>query len=121
MSYHIGLVEEHKHLNQLFTFYLNNEGWKVTAFEKEDEARSSMPERLDLWIVDITLPILDKYSLFCEGKARKIDIPIIFISDHDLILEQIEALHIGGVSCMEKPFLPRDLVTRIRSLQESSM
>ncbi|HJV44319.1 MAG TPA: response regulator [Bacillota bacterium] len=117
MSYHIGLVEKHKNLRDLFTHYFWNEGWVVSIYGNEKEATVTTDKKLDLWIMDILFSGADGQQLVQEMKQHTPNIPVVFISDHDRILEQISKLNLDHVYCLAKPFMPRDLVTLIHKLQ----
>ena len=69
MSYRIYLVEDDSNLNLVLTSYLQNEGWQVSSFLTGQEAKQSINNPPDLWILDIMLPDLDGYHLLQEIKA----------------------------------------------------
>ncbi len=118
MSYRIYLVEDEHNLNQILTSYLQKEGWQVHSFENGETAREAIKEPPHLWILDIMLPHVDGYQLIREIKAHRTDTPVIFISARDAELDRVIGLEMGSDDYLPKPFLPRELVIRVRKLLE---
>lgn len=114
--YTIYLVEDDMNLNQILAYYLKQEGWQVSSFTDGEEARRSIQQKPDMWILDIMLPGMDGYQLLTEIKKDNNDTPIIFISARDADLDRIVGLELGSDDYLAKPFLPRELVIRTRKL-----
>lgn len=118
MNYRIFLVEDEENLNQVLSSYLLQEGWQVRSFIDGQAARSAIPERPQLWILDIMLPGVDGYQLLREIKANSPLLPVIFISARDADIDRIVGLEMGSDDYLPKPFLPRELVIRVRRVLE---
>lgn len=118
MSYKIYLVEDEENLNELLSSYLSKEGWQVQPFLSGEKAMQAIPERPDLWILDIMLPDIDGYRLLQYIKADDPSIPVIYISARDAELDRVLGLEMGSDDYLPKPFLPRELVIRTRKLLE---
>lgn len=116
MSYKIYLVEDDENLNLVLTSYLKKEGWNVTSFLNGEDAEKSMSAPPDLWILDIMLPDIDGYQLIKEIKSATPNIPVIFISARDADIDRVVGLELGSDDYLAKPFLPRELVIRVRNL-----
>lgn len=116
--YRIYVVEDEEHLGGLLDAYLTKEGWQVRTFADGLKARDAIPDRPDLWILDIMLPGVDGYQLLREIKAADPMLPIIFISARDADIDRIVGLELGSDDYLAKPFLPRELVVRTRKLLE---
>ncbi|MBC8587152.1 response regulator transcription factor [Paratissierella segnis] len=116
MSYRIYLVEDDKNLNLVLTTYLEKEGWIITSFLTGKEAQSQILNPPDLWILDIMLPDIDGYQLIREIKYKSPDVPVIFISARDADIDRVVGLELGSDDYLPKPFLPRELVIRVRNL-----
>ena len=71
-------------------------------------------ETPDLFLLDISLPGLDGYSLCRQIKddARRHRIPVIFVSSHDTIEERIKGYDAGGEDFIVKPFEPEELLRK---------
>ncbi len=118
MEYRVFLVEDEDNLNQVLSSYLLQEGWQVRSFFDGLVAQSAIPERPHLWILDIMLPGVDGYRLIREIKADSPQLQGIFISARDADIDKIVGLEMGSDDYMAKPFLPRELVIRVRRILE---
>ncbi len=116
--YRIYLVEDEPNLNEVLATYLRNEGWLVRPFVDGEAARRAIAERPDLWILDIMLPGADGYQLIREIKADSPRLPVVFISARDADMDRIAGLELGSDDYVPKPFLPRELVIRVKRLLE---
>lgn len=118
MSYKVYLVEDDENLNLVLTSYLQKEGWDVSSFLKGEDAKMSIMNPPDLWILDIMLPDIDGYQLIREIKSATPDVPVIFISARDEDIDRVLGLELGSDDYLPKPFLPRELVIRSKNLLE---
>lgn len=116
MSYKIYLVEDDKNLNLVLTSYLENEGWQVFSFLNGEDAKEIITDPPDLWILDIMLPGIDGYELIREIKSKTPHVPVIFISARDADIDRVVGLELGSDDYLSKPFLPRELVIRVKNL-----
>ncbi|MCT4617908.1 MAG: response regulator transcription factor [Marinisporobacter sp.] len=112
----IFLVEDEKNLNDIFVFYLENEGYEVKSFLCGLDAEKCILEEPDLWILDIMLPDMDGYELIKRIKGHNEETPVIFISARDADLDRVVGLQMGSDDYIAKPFLPMELVIRTRNL-----
>lgn len=107
------LVEDEKLLVDLLTTYIIEAGYYVKSFNDGLDAKDSILEKPDLWVLDIMLPGMDGYSLIKEIKSRTPDVPVIFMSARNAELDRVVGLEMGSDDYLAKPFLPRELVLRI--------
>ncbi|WP_405099172.1 response regulator transcription factor [Oceanobacillus sp. FSL H7-0719] len=116
MSYHIGLVEDDKNIQNIVSAYFEKEGYEVTVIGSAEEGwevwKSNPP---DMWILDIMLPGMDGYE-FCKRIRMESEVPIIIISAKDDEIDKILGLELGGDDYLTKPFSPRELVARVKRL-----
>jgi len=117
----IFVVDDEENICQLISQYLQNEGYLVETFSSVEEMslrlESSYP---DMLILDIMLPGQDGLQ-FCRDFRQRSGIPIIFISARRKALDRIIGLEIGGDDYLPKPFSPRELVARVRSVFRRTM
>jgi two-component system response regulator CssR len=116
LTHSIYLVEDEVHLNALLSEYMRGEGWDVKSFTTGLDARRAIAEPPHLWLLDIMLPDIDGYQLFKEIKASSPTVPVIFISARDQGLDRIIGLEMGSEDYIAKPFLPRELIIRVRNV-----
>ncbi|MCK9444416.1 MAG: response regulator transcription factor [Tissierellaceae bacterium] len=116
MDHRIYLVEDDQNLNLVLSSYLQKEGWEVLSFFTGNEAREHISTPPDIWVLDIMLPDMDGYQLIKEIKAKNQNTPVIFISARDAEIDRVLGLELGSDDYLSKPFLPRELVIRIKNL-----
>jgi two-component system, OmpR family, response regulator CssR len=115
-EYSIILVEDEEDLAQVLKAYLDKEGWNVSVYFKGEEAlKKAETSPPHLWILDIMLPGMDGYEMIKEIKKNS-DVPVIFISARDQDLDRIVGLELGSDDYLAKPFMPRELVIRVKKL-----
>ncbi len=116
MTINIYLVEDDKNLNLVLTTYLENEGYIVKSFLSGLEAEKNITPPPDLWVLDIMLPDLDGYQLIKKIKSISPKLPVIFISARDADIDRVLGLELGSDDYLAKPFLPRELVIRVKNV-----
>jgi two-component system response regulator CssR len=118
MAYRVYLVEDEINLNQILTSYLQKEGWEVHSFLTGESIQPFMDIPADLWVLDIMLPDTDGFALLKGIKSKYAQTPVVFISARDAELDRVIGLEMGSDDYLPKPFLPRELVIRVKRLLE---
>ena len=116
MGYQIYLVEDEAKLNEILTSYMKREGWEVVSFLTGAEAAERIDRPPDLWVLDIMLPDIDGIQLLKEIRKNREEIPVIFISARNSDMDKIMGLELGGDDYLAKPFLPRELIIRVKKI-----
>jgi DNA-binding response OmpR family regulator len=103
---------------KLLTRKLQEKGYKVRPEPSGHlalQAAQNIPP--DLILLDINLPEIDGFEVCKELKADKTlcDIPVIFISSYDEILDKVKAFSVGGVDYVTKPFQFEEVHARIKT------
>jgi len=116
-EYKILLVDDEKEIVEIEENILRKEGFsKVFKAHSCEEALNVMHAvKPDLAILDVMLPDGDGYLLFQKFK-RLADIPILFLTAKDQDYEKLIGLSMGADDYLTKPFLPQELVLRIKSI-----
>ncbi len=110
------LVDDEPGLREPLADYLVRQGFAVTQAASAAEARAQIAGRVfDLVLLDIMMPGEDGLSL-CRHLAETRRLPVIFITARGESTDRIVGLEIGGDDYVVKPFDPRELVARIRSV-----
>jgi len=112
----IFLVEDEKPLSDLLVSYLTDADYEVKTFDNGLDAKKSIMERPDLWVLDIMLPGMDGYALIKEIKTATPEVPVIFMSARSAELDRVIGLEMGSDDYLPKPFLPRELVLRVNRI-----
>lgn len=107
----------------LTTLMLENHGAKVTSSNHIDELFSLLKEeRFDLLITDIQMPAIDGFKLLELLRASNIksyqDIPVLAVSARTFV-DEAEFIDHGFIGVLTKPFQISDVITKLRSINES--
>ncbi|GGB88269.1 DNA-binding response regulator [Novosphingobium endophyticum] len=114
------LVDDEAALREPLAEYLSRQGFAVTQATSAAEARSRLREdKPDLVLLDIMMPGEDGLSL-CRHLVETQDLPVIFLTARGEATDRIVGLEIGADDYVVKPFEPRELVARIRSVLRRS-
>ncbi|CAA6798529.1 MAG: Putative two-component regulator [uncultured Sulfurovum sp.] len=110
------MIEDDYEIAQILTEYLNKFDIQVTSVEEPYIGLSHLTQKkFDLLILDLTLPGIDGLEVI--PKIRKTSpIPIIVSSARDDITDKVIAMERGADDYMPKPYDPRELVTRIKTI-----
>ena len=110
------LVDDEAALREPLAEYLSRQGFVVTQASSAAEARSRLrDETPELVLLDIMMPGEDGLSL-CRHLVEARAIPTIFLTARGEATDRIVGLEIGADDYVVKPFEPRELVARIRSV-----
>ena len=71
----------------------------------------------NLILLDIKMPDLDGYQVCQRLKAEKrtSNIPVIFLSALDDVLDKVKAFEVGGVDFISKPFQVKEVLVRVKN------
>ncbi len=112
----IAMVEDDTELAEVLTQYLAKFNIVVTNYEDPFIALSAISlKSYDLIILDLTLPGLDGLEV-CKELVKKYNIPIIISSARSDITDKVTALEIGADDYLPKPYDPRELEVRIKTI-----
>ncbi len=110
------LIEDDKHIAGELQYLLRSEGYEADAVYTAEEGEKSI-EKGDyhLILLDVTLPDGNGFELF-ERMRRKRELPVIFLTALDEEQDVVKGLDLGADEYIAKPFRPRELLSRIRSV-----
>jgi DNA-binding response OmpR family regulator len=100
----------------LLSKILSKHGYKTRAAPDGQLAlRSIELTPPDLILLDIMMPDMDGYTVCKELKAsaKTKDIPVIFISALNEVLDKVKAFEVGGVDYITKPFHDKEVLARV--------
>ncbi|GAB7553994.1 response regulator [Novosphingobium sp. 11B] len=110
------LVDDEASLREPLGDYLSRQGFAVVQASSAAEARSRLRDaKFDLVLLDIMMPGEDGLSL-CRHLVEAQDVPVIFLTARGEATDRIVGLEIGADDYVVKPFEPRELVARVRSV-----
>ena len=115
MADKILVVDDEKEIVDLVSLYLKNEGYEVTAlYSGSDALKSIQNESFDLAILDIMMPEIDGLIL-CRKIREHRQYPIIMLTAKGETMDKVTGLTLGADDYMTKPFLPLELVARVKA------
>jgi DNA-binding response OmpR family regulator len=110
------VVDDERNIVQLARLYLEKEGFHVesagTGLQALEMARQTRPR---LVILDLMLPELDGWEV-CRRLRKNSDLPIIMLTARADDVDKIVGLELGADDYLTKPFNPRELVARVKSV-----
>lgn len=114
------VVDDEPMVCEVVTAYLERDGFRVSQAEDGraalDALRTSRP---DLVVLDVMLPEIDGFSVLTQLR-RTSDIPVILLTARTDESDRILGLELGADDYVVKPFSPRELAARVRSVLRRS-
>lgn len=112
----IYVVDDEQKIRELIKTYLIKEGYDVVDFADGISAFESFSKTpSDMLVLDIMMPGMDGYTL-CKEIRKISDVPIIMVSAKDDEVDRIIGLELGSDDYISKPFSPRELVARVKTI-----
>jgi len=113
---HILVVDDDKRLRELLRRYLSEQGFLVTAAASAAEARERLAGlAFDLIVLDVMMPGESGLEL-TRALRRENQVPILLLTAMSEGEDRIAGLETGADDYLTKPFEPRELVLRIRTI-----
>jgi diguanylate cyclase (GGDEF)-like protein len=103
---------------RLLSRILTKEGYHVQGVERGSTAFKLIQAKPpDLILLDIKIPDISGYEICQQLKANPAtcDIPVIFISVLDDVVDKVKALNMGGIDYISKPFHIAEVLARIKN------
>jgi len=113
---HLLIVDDDADIRQLLREYLQENGYRVTAAANGKEMRAAMAAgQPDLIILDVMMPGEDGISL-CRAVRAHSEVPIIMLTARGDETDRVVGLEVGADDYVPKPFSPRELLARVKSV-----
>lgn len=113
---HLVIVDDDSEIRSLLVDYLQKQGFAASAVTDGRELDRVMARRhIDLVILDLMLPGEDGLQI-CRRLRVETNIPIIMLTARGDDMDRIIGLEIGADDYLPKPFNPRELLARIKSI-----
>jgi DNA-binding response OmpR family regulator len=114
------VVDDEPMVREVVVAYLEREGFHVDEAGTGRAALKCIEESPpDLIVLDVMLPEIDGFSVLTELR-RKRDIPVILLTARTEETDRVLGLELGADDYVVKPFSPRELVARVRSVLRRS-
>ncbi len=115
-TYRILVVDDESRVREVVATYLQRDGYEVDVAVDGEEARRSLVDfRPDLVVLDIMLPAVSGLEVLREIR-RHGDLPVILLTARAEEADRVAGLELGADDYVVKPFSPRELTARVRSV-----
>ncbi|MEO1005902.1 MAG: response regulator [Cyanobacteria bacterium J06638_38] len=104
------VVDDDKNIRRTVSMALKSLDYFVhTAFDGQDAMVQLTGDQYDLIITDLKMPGMNGMELLQEAIAKYPEIKIVLISAHGTVDNAVEAMKLGAVDFLQKPFTPKEL------------
>lgn len=116
MAYRILIVDDEPALQDMVTGILTRGGYETaSALSCAQAMERFCSGNPDAVLLDVNLPDGDGFSLFGQLRESR-DVPVLFLSARDEDADRLRGLGLGADDYITKPFLPQELLLRLRSV-----
>ena len=113
---HVLIVDDDAETRSLLQKYLQKQGYRVSTAADGRALRKALEiGRPDLVVLDLMLPGEDGLEL-CRDLRTRSNLPVIMLTARDEETDRIVGLEMGADDYLGKPFNPRELLARIKSV-----
>jgi two-component system OmpR family response regulator len=113
---HILVVDDDPQIRALLSEYLTEHGLRVSAASNGDELRRILvDEAIDLVVLDLRLPGEDGMTI-ARSLRSQYTVPIVMLTGVRDEADRVMGLELGADDYIVKPFSPRELLARIRTV-----
>lgn len=120
MKPRILIVEDEPGIADTLQYALRTDGfepaWAASGEEALAQMRAQPPA---LVVLDVGLPDVNGFELFKQLRALG-DVPVVFLTARNDEIDRVVGLELGADDYVPKPFSPRELVARVRSILRRS-
>ncbi len=113
------VIEDEDDIQELLKFNLSKEGYRVsTALTGEDGLKGAKDAQPDLILLDLMLPGVDGLEVckMLKHDSKTQHIPIVMLTAKGEESDVVSGLELGADDYITKPFSPKILIARIRSI-----
>ena len=116
MTTHILVVDDDPQIRALLVEYMTEHGLRVSVASNGDELRRILVEQaIDLVVLDLRLPGEDGMAI-ARSLRSEFTLPIVMLTGVRDEADRVMGLELGADDYMVKPFSPRELLPRIRTV-----
>jgi two-component system OmpR family response regulator len=110
------IVEDDRDIREMIAEYLGGHGYEVCQAQSGGDMREAMERCLpDIVLLDVKLPGEDGLSL-ARYLRERYDVGIIMVTGAREVIDRVVGLEIGADDYVTKPFDPRELLARVKSV-----
>lgn len=117
---HVLVVDDDAEIRSLLREYLQKNGYRVTGVADGKGMWGALDAgRADIVVLDLMLPGDDGLTL-CRNLRARSEVPVIMLTARGEETDRIVGLEMGADDYLAKPFNPRELLARIKSILRRS-
>jgi two-component system response regulator FixJ len=114
-SYVVAIVDDDDAVRQSTAGLLRRAGHTVESFTDGREfLASELPKNLGCILLDLRMPGMDGLSVMRVLREREVAVPTLVLTGHGDVPLAVEAMRLGAVDFLEKPYPPAELLEAIR-------
>ena len=114
------IVEDEPGIADTLQYALRTEGFEPVWCASAEAAIAAVAQQApSLVILDVGLPDMSGFELFKRLRAQ-VDVPVVFLTARGDEIDRVVGLELGADDYVAKPFSPRELVARVRSVLRRS-
>ena len=113
------VVDDDKNIRRTVSMALESLDYFVhSAFDGKDAMVQLTGDKYDLMITDLKMPGMNGMELLEQAIAKYPEIKIVLISAHGTVDNAVEAMKLGAVDFLQKPFTPKELRNLVHNVLE---
>lgn len=119
MKRKIFAVDDEPDILELIAINITKAGYDIETFEDSVPLMRRLKQEIpDLIILDVMLPETDGFEVcrIIRSSQNYKDIPILMLTARDDVMDKVLGLEFGADDYMVKPFSPREMLARIKSI-----
>jgi len=110
------VVDDDPGIVRVVRAYLEQEGFQVlAAYDGKKAMHIARHDKPDLVVLDLMLPEMDGWDV-CRALRKESDVPVIMLTARVEETDKLIGLELGADDYVTKPFSPRELVARVRTV-----
>tara|TARA_B100002052_G_scaffold295374_1_gene321765 strand:+ start:4050 stop:4703 length:654 start_codon:yes stop_codon:yes gene_type:complete len=117
---HIHIVDDDASIRESLKQLISAAGYRVSCYASGKNFLDHIDTISGCVIIDLRLTDMDGLALQRQLIADRVDVDVIVVSAYGDISHAVEAMRLGAVDFMEKPFDPDTLISRLNALTEAT-
>jgi two-component system catabolic regulation response regulator CreB len=109
------VVEDEPGIADTIRYALATDGFEPCCVGTGAEALAALDAAVALVILDVGLPDVNGFELFRRLQAKR-EVPVVFLTARSDVVDRVVGLELGADDYLAKPFSPRELVARVRTV-----
>ncbi|MBI5491336.1 MAG: response regulator [Deltaproteobacteria bacterium] len=109
------VIDDDDSVREVVTEILSRKGWQVDAFNNAEAGIAALGKRpYDVVLADINMPGLSGMSFLTLAKEAAPEVPVVMVTGYPSIDLAVEAMKVGAVDFLAKPFKAEELEIIVR-------